>query len=159
MTDTLDQRPSTPLLDKVTSTADLHDLTDAELTELAHEVRSETISTVSVTGGHLGASLGVVELTVAIHAVFNTRPFQRGVAVHRPRRAPPLQNLDLVPVAVLLGKTRCVDLPRRQHDMGVVVSVIALPTRFVQSDIRHHAAINKFALAEIQNQLTALFEI
>ncbi len=72
MTDILDQRPSTPLLDKVTSTADLHDMTDAELTELAHEVRSETVSTVSVTGGHLGASLGVVELTVAIHAVFNT---------------------------------------------------------------------------------------
>ncbi len=72
MTDTLEQRPSTPLLDKVTSPADLKHLTDAELTVLADEVRAETISTVSVTGGHLGASLGVVELTVAIHAVFDT---------------------------------------------------------------------------------------
>ena len=45
---------------------------DADLTRLAHEVRAETISVVSETGGHLGSSLGVCELTVAIHAVFNT---------------------------------------------------------------------------------------
>ncbi|TGD66082.1 1-deoxy-D-xylulose-5-phosphate synthase [Tabrizicola sp. WMC-M-20] len=62
----------TPTLDKVSGPADLKALTDAELTALAGELRRETIDVVSKTGGHLGSSLGVVELTVAIHAVFNT---------------------------------------------------------------------------------------
>ncbi|MGJ8629243.1 MAG: 1-deoxy-D-xylulose-5-phosphate synthase [Sulfitobacter sp.] len=66
------ETPKTPLLDKVTRPADLKRLSDAQLTQLAKEVRSETISAVSVTGGHLGAGLGVVELTVALHAVFDT---------------------------------------------------------------------------------------
>ncbi len=65
-------RPSTPLLDKITIPSDLKGLTNAELRQVADELRAETISAVSVTGGHLGAGLGVVELTVAIHAVFNT---------------------------------------------------------------------------------------
>ena len=65
-------RPSTPLLDRVATPADLKRLSDAELTALAGELRAETISAVSVTGGHLGAGLGVVELTVALHAVFDT---------------------------------------------------------------------------------------
>ncbi|MCF6304573.1 MAG: 1-deoxy-D-xylulose-5-phosphate synthase [Rhodobacteraceae bacterium] len=65
-------RPNTPLLDKINSPADLKTLSDTELEQLAHELRSETISVVSETGGHLGAGLGVVELTVALHAVFNT---------------------------------------------------------------------------------------
>lgn len=65
-------RPDTPLLDRVKTPADMRELSDTELRMLADEVRSETVSAVSVTGGHLGASLGVVELTVAIHAVFNT---------------------------------------------------------------------------------------
>ncbi|WP_432817258.1 1-deoxy-D-xylulose-5-phosphate synthase [Sulfitobacter sp. JB4-11] len=65
-------RPKTPLLDKVARPADMKHLSDAELTQLAHEVRTETISAVSETGGHLGAGLGVVELTVALHAVFDT---------------------------------------------------------------------------------------
>ncbi|WP_147126653.1 1-deoxy-D-xylulose-5-phosphate synthase [Shimia ponticola] len=64
--------PATPLLDKIDSPADLKGLSDAQLTQVAHELRSETISAVSVTGGHLGAGLGVVELTVALHAVFDT---------------------------------------------------------------------------------------
>ncbi len=64
-------RPATPLLDRVASPADLRSMTPAELVQLAGELRAETISAVSVTGGHLGAGLGVVELTVAIHAVFN----------------------------------------------------------------------------------------
>jgi 1-deoxy-D-xylulose-5-phosphate synthase len=59
-------------LDKVSRPADLKSLSDAQLTQVAREVRDETISAVSVTGGHLGAGLGVVELTVALHAVFNT---------------------------------------------------------------------------------------
>ena len=71
MTDQAD-RPHTPLLDRVRVPADLRGLSDEDLTRLADEVRAETISAVSVTGGHLGAGLGVVELTVAIHAVFNT---------------------------------------------------------------------------------------
>jgi 1-deoxy-D-xylulose-5-phosphate synthase len=65
-------RPNTPLLDRVARPADLKQFSDAELIRLAHEVRNETVSAVSVTGGHLGAGLGVVELTVALHAVFDT---------------------------------------------------------------------------------------
>ena len=64
--------PSTPLLDTISSPADLKGRSKAELKQLADELRSETVSAVSVTGGHLGAGLGVVELTVAIHAVFDT---------------------------------------------------------------------------------------
>ncbi len=64
-------RPKTPTLDRVTLPVDLKSLSDRELRMLADEVRAETISAVSVTGGHLGAGLGVVELTVALHAVFD----------------------------------------------------------------------------------------
>lgn len=63
---------ATPLLDQVTRPADLKHLSDAQLTQVARELRTETISAVSETGGHLGAGLGVVELTVALHAVFDT---------------------------------------------------------------------------------------
>ncbi|SLN31877.1 1-deoxy-D-xylulose-5-phosphate synthase [Roseisalinus antarcticus] len=65
-------RPHTPTLDLVNSPADLRRLSDAALADLARDVRSEVISAVSETGGHLGSSLGVVELTVALHAVFDT---------------------------------------------------------------------------------------
>ncbi|MEM8731913.1 MAG: 1-deoxy-D-xylulose-5-phosphate synthase [Pseudomonadota bacterium] len=61
-----------PLLDRVAGPADLRALSDAELIRLAGELRREVIDIVSETGGHLGSSLGVVELTVALHAVFNT---------------------------------------------------------------------------------------
>ncbi|MGX9355710.1 1-deoxy-D-xylulose-5-phosphate synthase [Roseobacteraceae bacterium S113] len=64
-------RPTTPLLDKVASPADLNTMSDAELARLAEELRQETISAVSETGGHLGAGLGVVELTTALHAVWD----------------------------------------------------------------------------------------
>ncbi|MEC8194781.1 MAG: 1-deoxy-D-xylulose-5-phosphate synthase [Pseudomonadota bacterium] len=64
-------RPQTPLLDQVNLPEDLKRFSDSELTQIAHELRSETISAVSETGGHLGAGLGVVELTVALHAVFD----------------------------------------------------------------------------------------
>ena len=64
------ERPYTPLLDQVHEPADLNSLSDAELHQLAEELRAETISVVSETGGHLGAGLGVIELTVALHAVF-----------------------------------------------------------------------------------------
>ena len=66
------QSPKTPLLDQVTYPADLRKLEDRELPQLAREVRDEMIDAVSRTGGHLGAGLGVVELTIAIHNVFNT---------------------------------------------------------------------------------------
>jgi len=62
----------TPLLDTIRDPADLRGLTDAQLRQVAQELRAETIDAVSVTGGHLGAGLGVVELTVALHAVFDT---------------------------------------------------------------------------------------
>ena len=65
-------RPATPLLDRVKLPSDLKALSDRELHQLSAELRAETISAVSVTGGHLGAGLGVVELTVALHAVFDT---------------------------------------------------------------------------------------
>ncbi|WPZ21645.1 1-deoxy-D-xylulose-5-phosphate synthase [Sulfitobacter faviae] len=68
----MSDKPATPLLDQVTRPADLKHLSDAELTQVARELRAETISAVSETGGHLGAGLGVVELTVALHAVFDT---------------------------------------------------------------------------------------
>ncbi|MGC8470038.1 MAG: 1-deoxy-D-xylulose-5-phosphate synthase N-terminal domain-containing protein, partial [Acetobacteraceae bacterium] len=64
--------PATPLLDTVSVPADLANFSTAQLKRIAAELRAETIDAVSVTGGHLGASLGVVELTVALHAVFET---------------------------------------------------------------------------------------
>jgi 1-deoxy-D-xylulose-5-phosphate synthase len=64
-------RPATPILDRVKVPADLKPLSDRELRQLADELRAETISAVSETGGHLGAGLGVVELTVALHAVWD----------------------------------------------------------------------------------------
>ncbi|WP_420857927.1 1-deoxy-D-xylulose-5-phosphate synthase [Marivivens marinus] len=67
----MSQTPHTPLLDKVQTPADMKGLSDGQLTQLAGELRAETISAVSETGGHLGAGLGVVELTVALHAVFD----------------------------------------------------------------------------------------
>ena len=66
----------TKILDTVNFPSDLKKLSDFELKKLANELRQETISIVSKTGGHLGSSLGVVELTVAIHSVFNT-PFDK----------------------------------------------------------------------------------
>ncbi|MBN9447003.1 MAG: 1-deoxy-D-xylulose-5-phosphate synthase [Bosea sp.] len=65
-------RPKTPLLDQVPDPQALRRLDDAQLLQLADELRAETIDAVSVTGGHLGAGLGVVELTVALHHVFDT---------------------------------------------------------------------------------------
>jgi 1-deoxy-D-xylulose-5-phosphate synthase len=64
--------PLTPLLDTVKTPADTRHFTREELRQLADELRQETIDAVSVTGGHLGAGLGVVELTVALHHVFHT---------------------------------------------------------------------------------------
>ncbi|NVP56313.1 1-deoxy-D-xylulose-5-phosphate synthase [Mycoplana rhizolycopersici] len=66
------QLPATPLLDQVNIPADLKKVDDSDLPQLAAELRSEMVDAVSVTGGHLGAGLGVVELTIAIHKVFNT---------------------------------------------------------------------------------------
>ena len=66
------QSVKTPLLDQISNPAQLRELDDADLPQLADELRAETVSAVSVTGGHLGAGLGVVELTLAIHKVFDT---------------------------------------------------------------------------------------
>ena len=65
-------RPATPLLDRIDTPQDLRRLDEADLRQVADELRAETIDAVSVTGGHLGAGLGVVELTVALHHVFDT---------------------------------------------------------------------------------------
>ncbi|SFE31459.1 1-deoxy-D-xylulose-5-phosphate synthase [Roseivivax sediminis] len=67
----MSDRPLTPLLDRVASPADLKAFSDMELRQVADELRAETISAVSETGGHLGAGLGVIELTVALHSVFD----------------------------------------------------------------------------------------
>jgi 1-deoxy-D-xylulose-5-phosphate synthase len=66
------QESKTPLLDTISTPADLRRLPESDLAQLANELRIETIDAVSVTGGHLGAGLGVVELTVALHYVFDT---------------------------------------------------------------------------------------
>jgi 1-deoxy-D-xylulose-5-phosphate synthase len=63
---------STPLLDQIDEPEALRCLTDADLRQVADELRAETIGAVSVTGGHLGSALGVIELTVALHSVFDT---------------------------------------------------------------------------------------
>ena len=68
----MSDRPVTPLLDTVQVPSDLRSLSKDQLSQLADELRQETISAVSVTGGHLGAGLGVIELTIALHYVFNT---------------------------------------------------------------------------------------
>ena len=65
-------KPATPLLDAIASPADLRALPESDLAKITEELRAETISAVSVTGGHLGAGLGVIELTVALHYVFDT---------------------------------------------------------------------------------------
>ena len=66
------EKSNTPLLDTVSDPADIRDFSVKQLEQLAKELRDDTVRSVSITGGHLGASLGVVELTVAIHHVFNT---------------------------------------------------------------------------------------
>src|SRR3954451_21513348 len=68
----MSERPVTPLLDTIELPSDLRRLKADQLRQVAGELRAEMISAVSVTGGHLGAGLGVVELTVAVHYVFNT---------------------------------------------------------------------------------------
>src|ERR1700738_5365941 len=62
----------TPLLDRVQYPADMRNFSPEQLRQVADELRAETISAVAVTGGHLGAGLGVVELTVALHYLFDT---------------------------------------------------------------------------------------
>ena len=64
------------ILSRINSTSDIRQLEENDLIQLANEVRQEMIESVSQTGGHLGAGLGVVELTVALHYIFNT-PYDR----------------------------------------------------------------------------------
>src|SRR5436305_9540730 len=68
----MSDRPDTPLLDAVEFPRDIRALSKEQLPQLADELRQEIISAVSVTGGHLGSALGVIELTVALHYVFDT---------------------------------------------------------------------------------------
>jgi 1-deoxy-D-xylulose-5-phosphate synthase len=68
----LTQPSKTPLLDTVPTPDKLRALPESKLRQLADELRAETVDAVAVTGGHLGAGLGVVELTVALHHVFDT---------------------------------------------------------------------------------------
>ena len=66
------QRPSTPLLDKVNDPFQLRLLAEDQLSQLSHELRAYLLYSVGQSGGHFGAGLGVIELTVALHYVFNT---------------------------------------------------------------------------------------
>ena len=66
------KRIKTPLLDKIKNVRDLRKLSEDNLSNLSNELRNEVISAVSQTGGHLGAGLGVVELTIALHYIFDT---------------------------------------------------------------------------------------
>ncbi len=68
----MSQASKTPLLDRITIPSDLRALPETDLPQLATELRTEMVDAVAVTGGHLGAGLGVVELTVALHYVFDT---------------------------------------------------------------------------------------
>ncbi|MCB2046218.1 MAG: 1-deoxy-D-xylulose-5-phosphate synthase, partial [Novosphingobium sp.] len=68
----MSETPATPLLDLVHLPEDLRRLETRQLRQLADELRSEMIAAVGQTGGHLGSGLGVVELTVAVHYVFDT---------------------------------------------------------------------------------------
>jgi len=68
----LSQQSKTPLLDRIHTPSDLRKLKESQLRQVADELRTETIDAVAVTGGHLGAGLGVIELTVALHYVFDT---------------------------------------------------------------------------------------
>ena len=68
----MSQPSKTPLLDQVNIPEDLRRLDESQLRQFADELRQETIDAVSITGGHLGAGLGVVELTVALHYLFDT---------------------------------------------------------------------------------------
>src|ERR1700732_1556199 len=68
----MDQDLKTPVLDRIGTPADLRSLSDAELRALAEEIRQFLVTTVSKTGGHLGPNLGVVELTLALHRVFDS---------------------------------------------------------------------------------------
>ncbi|KXV76513.1 hypothetical protein AD954_11450 [Acetobacter cerevisiae] len=84
-----------PALDRVTYPSDMRNLSVEQLKQIADELRAETIDAVSTTGGHLGASLGVVELTVALHAVFDTPGRQgdlgcgpSGLPAQDPHRSP-----------------------------------------------------------------------
>ena len=63
---------TTPILDRIGTPADLRSLSEAELRTLAEEIRQFLVTTVSQTGGHLGPNLGVVELTLALHRVFDS---------------------------------------------------------------------------------------
>lgn len=72
MDDDVSDKLNTPLLDTVSKPADIRDFSNEQLAQLADELRRETVRLVSITGGHLGASLGVVELSVALHHVFDT---------------------------------------------------------------------------------------
>src|SRR4029077_2617871 len=68
----MDQVSNTPVLDRIASPADLRSLSDADMRALAEEIRQFLVATVSKTGGHLGPNLGVVELTLALHRVFES---------------------------------------------------------------------------------------
>jgi len=72
MSDHCGSKPASPFLDRIKGPADLKKLQESDLTQLAEEIRAELIGTLAETGGHLGPNLGVVELSIALHRVFNT---------------------------------------------------------------------------------------
>ena len=103
-----------------------------------------------------------------IHAILDAGAFKGSIAVPRPRLAPALKNLDLIPVAVLGGEAPaghaapvghaalCIHLTGGQQDVGVMVALVADPPRRVQGDVSHHATIHELAAHELPHQLKPL---
>src|SRR5260370_7003594 len=100
----MDEVSPTPILDRIGTPADLRSLSDADLRSLAEEIRQFLVRTVSKTGGHLGPNLGVVELTLALHRVFDSpkdrilwdtghQAYVHNLLTRSPERFPRLPNL------------------------------------------------------------------
>ena len=87
-----------------------------------------------------------------VHAVLDAGAFKGRVAVPRPRLAPTLQNLDLVPVAVLGGEALGTDLAGGQQNMGMMVALVARAPRCVQGDVGHHAPVHEMIAHERPHQ-------
>jgi len=124
----LTDRPATPLLDQVNLPSDLKRFSDSELEQVASELRAETISAVSETGGHLGAGLGVVELTVALHAVLRT---EGGLSGFTKRSESPYDPFGAAhsstSISAALGMAVARDLGGApEHGLGDAIAVIVI---------------------------------
>ena len=121
-----------PFLDGVKDISDLRSMSDKDLTNLAGEVRTEMIEAVAETGGHLGAGLGVVELTVALHHVFET-PRDRLIwdVGHQ-----------CYPHKILTGRRGRIRTPRQPGLDAPAIAAAVLSALGQKDDVKHLLAIN-----------------